>query len=50
MKPATAAVISNYKVTLSEKTIQPMTFDPKFLMVAIKGGTWLNFIKLEQTT
>lgn len=46
IKLAVAKVINEFKVTLSDKTIQPFKYDPKALTLGLKGGIWLNFTKV----
>lgn len=46
-KVAVAAVVSDFKVALNEKTIYPIRYKKSSLLLNVEGGVWLDCIKLE---
>lgn len=46
IKSAFVELLSNFKVSLNKKTIQPMELDRKEFFFVPKGGVWLNFNEL----
>ncbi|GLV31944.1 Cytochrome P450 6a19 [Carabus blaptoides fortunei] len=47
-KIAIIAVISNFEVTVNQKTQRPLKIDPKYFMTCAVGGLWLNFTKINK--
>ena len=41
-----ATILSNFKLTLNEKTIQPMVLDVKNPFLTAKGGMWMNLERI----
>lgn len=45
VKTALVNILSNYNVTVSSKTIEPLTFSKQSLMLTCEDGIWLEFVK-----
>lgn len=41
-----AQILMNFKLTLNEKTDQPMVLNPRTVAVEALNGVWLNFEEL----
>lgn len=49
IKMALIALLSTYEIRVNDKTVKPIEFDPKvILLMLIKGGMWLEFHKISK--
>ncbi|XP_057660430.1 probable cytochrome P450 6a20 [Diorhabda carinulata] len=48
IKVGLTSIISNFRVTLNEKTPQPITYMPKLIISGVKGGVWLNIHEVDE--
>lgn len=46
-KVAVGAIISRFQVTLSGKTITPIKYNKKKVLLEVLGGVWVHFTKLD---
>jgi cytochrome P450 family 6 len=45
-KVVLTALLKNYKVTVNEKTKEPLEFLPNTFILEVKGDIWLNVEKI----
>ncbi|KAB0802401.1 hypothetical protein PPYR_04587 [Photinus pyralis] len=48
VKIAIAYIVANFKITLNKKTILPLKIDPKYFLMAPKGGIHVNIVKRDE--
>lgn len=48
-KVGLTAVLTNFKVTLSSKTMIPIQYDYNALLLSAKGDVWLHMTKVEDS-